>query len=415
MIRSSQVSVKFANTGRKDQAARFVEEYLKVTRQFVDILWEKRTEKIPSLVPKEITGQAETWLSARAIQCSAKQASGIVRGTIKKQKDRLYIIGKLNSEGRFKQARKLQMVYDKYDASKPNLKNVSPELDSRFVETSLESDTSFDGWLTISQLGNREKICIPFKKTTHFNKMLKCGTIKQGIRLSKKSLTFNFEIPDVEERTKGSVLGIDIGISDVLFCSNGYHSSKDCHGHTLSTIQQKLARRHRGSVGFRKAQSHRRNYINSCVNKIDISCIRQVNIEDIKNINFGKNSGRFLSHFVAAQILDKVEDLCVRHGVRVERRNQTYTSQRCSVCGWVRKSNREGKRFRCASCGFACDADLNAAVNLTFCLPATSKAERLSRKNLKGFFWLPLGHPNGSISQEPIVPGTIKLENSYSS
>ena len=138
-------------------------------------------------------------------------------------------------------------------------------------------------------------------------------------------------------------------------------------------------------------------------------------LSDIKNMNFGKNSSRFLTHFVASQILGQVEDFCIRHGVRVKRKSQTYTSQRCSKCGWVRKSNRKGKLFKCTSCGFACDADLNAAINLTFDLPAISKAERLLKKNLKGFFWLPLGQPNESISQESIVPGTIKLKKSYSS
>ena len=417
MIRSSKTSIKFANSGRKDLIGSFISEYLKTTQFFVDILWNKKSENIPSLIPKEITNQVTSWLSQRAIQCSAKQASGIVRGTIKKQKDRLYRINKLNSEGKFKQARKLQVVYDKQNMSKPEIKNISPELDSRFIKINLESETSFDGWITINSLGLKEKIFLPFKKTEHFNKMLNNGKLKQGIRISKKFITFNFEIPDVQERTSGTTLGIDIGISDALYCSNGYHSTNDKDGHNLVTIQNKLSRRKKGSVGFRKAQTHRKNYINHSINLLNLEDVRQVNIEDIKNMGFGKNSGRFLNHFVSAQILDKIENLCVKLGVQVKRKSQTYTSQRCSMCGWVRKSNRKGKQFKCTSCGFACDADLNASINISLDLPAISKEERLSKKNRKGFFWniiiTEIPEKTNStvsvlISQKPIVSDALR-------
>jgi transposase len=61
----------------------------------------------------------------------------------------------------------------------------------------------------------------------------------------------------------------------------------------------------------------------------------------------------------------------------------TYTSQRCSSCGWVRKSNR--------------DADLNAAKNIALNLRPIGTKERLSHKNRKGFYLC-------EVVQEPIVP-----------
>jgi putative transposase len=41
-----------------------------------------------------------------------------------------------------------------------------------------------------------------------------------------------------------------------------------------------------------------------------------------------------------------------------------YTSQMCSECGHVEKGNRKEDKFKCLSCGFSTDADLNAAINI---------------------------------------------------
>ena len=50
---------------------------------------------------------------------------------------------------------------------------------------------------------------------------------------------------------------------------------------------------------------------------------------------------------------------------RVEKVRPAFTSQRCSACGQVDRSSRESQaRFVCTACGFACHADVNAAINI---------------------------------------------------
>jgi transposase len=50
---------------------------------------------------------------------------------------------------------------------------------------------------------------------------------------------------------------------------------------------------------------------------------------------------------------------------RVEKVNAAYTSLRCSACGWIDKDSRDSQAgFSCVHCGFACNADHNAAVNI---------------------------------------------------
>jgi transposase len=50
---------------------------------------------------------------------------------------------------------------------------------------------------------------------------------------------------------------------------------------------------------------------------------------------------------------------------RVEKIKPQYTSQRCSACGHVDADSRESQaRFACTACGFADNADVNAARNI---------------------------------------------------
>jgi transposase len=50
---------------------------------------------------------------------------------------------------------------------------------------------------------------------------------------------------------------------------------------------------------------------------------------------------------------------------QVEKINPVFTSQRCSACGHVSADNRKSQAdFACTACGFACNADVNAAPNI---------------------------------------------------
>lgn len=400
-VRSTSVSLKFSNVDKLKKLSIFINEYKKVVVFTVDYLW--NLEVIPSLLPKEITKNISnrTWLSARAVQSACKQASGIVRGTRQKQKQRLAQIIKFKTQGMYKKARKLQKFYDKVKTSKPEIENVCPELDERFVETNFDNVTSFDGWITLTSLGNKTKIVLPFKKTEHFNKILGSSIIKKGIRISPDKVTFNFVMIKPVLRKTGKTLGVDIGIKDVCTLSDNTQFQKDIHGHTLETIQKKLARKKKGSKAFAKAQKHRANYIKWYLNQIDLSNIKTLKIEDIKHLRSGKKTSRYLSHWSYTIIKNKLEDIALRSGVQIIKTSPTYTSQRCSSCGWTRKKNRSGKKFICGACKYADDADHNASVNISLDLPEISKEERLLHKNKEGFYW-------NVVEKEPIVSSVLK-------
>ena len=403
IIRSSSTTLEFSNANRLLNLSKFIKEYRNLVSITVDHLW--TLDEIPSLLPKGITDivSKNTWLSARAIQSACKQASGIVRGTRAKQKKRLKMIEKFKKDKMFKKARKLQRIYDEVKVSKPKIENVCPELDERFVKIDLENSTSFDGWISLTSLGEKLKLELPFKKTEHFNKIFSNGIMKKGIRISNDRVTFNFLMNKPILKNEGITLGIDIGIKDVVSLSNGSEKDfkKDVHNHTLESIQNKLSRKTKGSKSFKKAQKHRNNYIKWLLNQINFNGVKVLRLENIKYLRKGTKTNRYMSHWVYPLIKNKLEDLALWSGVQTIKISPIYISQRCSKCGWTRKKNRKGKKFICGACNFTCDADHNASVNISLDLPEISKEERLLHKNKDGFYWNVIG-------QEPIVSDVQK-------
>jgi transposase len=402
MIRSSQVTLKFANDGKQAQLASIIDEYRRVTAEFVGLLWP--IDKVPVFLPKEFRAQVPTWLSVRMAQNACTQASAIVRGTRTKQRKTKWVIDKLNKEGKFKQARKLQRKYDATVVSKPEIGIINPELDARFVKIDLDNPTSFDGWLTLGSIGNRMKLQLPFKRTRHFNKLASQGTIRGGIRLSKSSITFMFDLPDAVPVATGSTLGIDIGQTTVISCSNSFASRPNKHGHDLATITAILCRKKKGSHAFERSSKHRTNYVNWSINQLNLTGIKQVNIEGIKDLRRGRRTSRRLSHWTYTDICGKLESYCAEQGVSVCKMGPAYTSQRCSACGWTRRSNRKEKQFKCGKCGNMLDADLNASLNIALPLPGITRQQLLRKAG--GFYWLTGG-------LESTVPAVNKTNNEF--
>jgi len=399
MIKSTKLSIKFSNTEKLKQLKCFHDEYMKTTQLFIDMLWD--LEKLPSLLPKEITSKVagSTWLSARAIQAAGKQASGIVRGTKQKMNKRMFIVNKMIAAGEHKNARKLQAIMDKNPISKPVQQEVNPQLDGRFISIDIENKTSFDGWLTIGSIGRKIKLELPFKKTKPLNQMLADGWLIKtgGVRLHRTSFSMTLEREDIHPVAEGKTLGIDVGVKSVFSASDGQQAHDDIHGHSLGTIQQKLARSKKGSLGYAKAQAHRTNHIHWIINKLNLNGVKKLKLEKIKNLRKGKRTSAFLNRWTYTEIFDKLEDKCVQSGVQIEFINPTYTSQRCSNCGWTRKRNRNGIQFKCDKCGHAANADLNASINISLDLPPIGREKRLKQENRNGFYWTVL-------DKEPIVP-----------
>lgn len=319
----------------------------------------------------------------------------------------MFVIDQLFKQKKFKKARNLQQIYNKVKQSKPNVNNIECELDKRFIKMDWKNNTSFDGWIVLASLGNRLSINIPVRKHKHFNKMLNVGNLKEGIRISKNEITFMFDIADVKSKETGITLGIDIGQRTTLSCSNGQLLDRCPHGHTYTSICEELARKKKDSKKFNRKVTHRSNYLHYIVNKLNLDNVKIVNRENIKNLRKFSNTSRLMKHWNYAELFAVLDSKLEKQGVLVNKIDPTYTSQRCSACGWTRKDNRKGKWFKCGKCQQQIDADLNASLNLSFNLIPLGRKIRLQHNNRGGFYW-------NVVSEKPIVSHIQKTDSYFS-
>ena len=399
-ILSSKLSIANANRHRKDDLQTFIIEFQQVCQQFIDILWDMDT--IPSLLPKDITSQiADTWLSARMLQCCGKQASGIVRSVktkLKKaEKKREHFLEE------HKSVKKLDKTIEKLRVAKPNLTSIQPMLSSQCFAMDWSGKTKFKAWATIHSIGGNMRIVLPLKGSGHLDSLLeRGGTLLNSLSVSRKAVTLSVEMPEIPKRETGSVLGVDIGMTEMFHCSDDQHEIADKHGWTLSKVLSKMTRRKYGSKGFKRAQAHRLSFINWSVKQINLDGVAQVNIENLKNVRYKKICSRKHKRWTYGDILRGVERTCAKVGVRTVRLNPAFTSQRCHECGWTHEENRSGKSFRCGRCGSSSDADHNASINLILPLPAITGWQWGEHRKKRGFFWC-------SIGQEPMVSGVQEV------
>lgn len=208
--------------------------------------------------------------------------------------------------------------------------------------------------------------------------------------LNKDSIEVRFNIPEPTIKTSGTIVGADQGINHVITLSDSQQSQADIHGHTLNSIIEKIITRKNGSKAREKAKEHQKNYINYSINKLNLTNIKQVNLEKISNFRYKNNCGKFLNQFNATLIKSKVIDYCISHGVHVVEQSSPHRSQRCFKCGYVNEDNRNGEQFTCLSCSYKEQSDINAAKNHEIVLPDSMFLLKCPNKP-KEFYWKPEG------------------------
>ena len=409
MIKSSTVYIKDANKAKSEALGAFCSAYRNAVAFYVKYYFSLRFAKVsdhsslqklqtPKFYPYSV--EPQSILSGRALKCAKTQAMGLIGAATKKQQKRVYMLQKLNKE--HKDTRNLIRAINKTRIIKPQVPQSLPaELNSIIVSCSSSSTKSFDVAFDFSSLFNKthktkigfNKFTILCKKHKHFNLLASRGNQMASFLVTKNYIQIRFDIPDAPKVQIGQVLGIDQGAKTCISCStsSGTHftSSKCPHGWDMDSIMKKLARKTKGTKAFARAQVHRVNYINYCINQLNLNGIKELRLEKIKDLRKGKTSSRYLSHFTYTEIQNKLKDKCIQNGVRFVLQESPYRSQRCSSCGFVHAKNRNGKTFKCSSCGFTADADLNASANHVVNLPDLDRSVVGFNNKTLGFLWNP--------------------------
>ena len=383
MIRSSKLSNKLINFNKKKNLSSFIDDYKKVTQDYVDMLWGNLDQEYNC--PKFISTKDydHPKLSQRAIKCAATQACGIVKASTEKVRKLIWVINKLKKENN--DVSYLEEKLSKTKATKPTLtENIKCELNSICCDLMQRKGIWF---LQLKSIGKQfGKIRIPIKPHRQTMKWLKEGKVPSSFLISNNYVNLRFEIKN-ELKDNGTVVGLDQGITTCITLSDGQISKDDNHGWNLSKILTKLCSKKKGSNGFRRIQELRKNYINWSINQLNLKNIKQVNVEKLHDVRQFKKVDRFRSHWTYTLIVDKLKRYCEEQKVSVKEQCCVYRSQRCNVCGLVRKNQRQGKVHKC-QCGYIGDSDLNASLNHEIELPDVSFMRQLGH-NILGFYWKP--------------------------
>jgi transposase len=434
LIRTSQHSTSAANAGKLVDLHRFMTEARRYAQFLVDSIWHhgytweingvtKRFDisqnllEFPSFIDYSLFDYP-TILTARARSTIATQVVGIIKASTEKQRKRLYVLEKRKDEGASKKQRRALIKAIKTNIpQKPSCERLRLEVSSKCGDWQ-DSTGEFMGFLRLKSIfADKTEINIPISRHQHSNTLSAKGQRMNSFLVSENEISVRWSISQ-EMKTGGVVVGVDQGFKDVATLSTGANTPKtDIHGHSLESILRRLATRKKGSKAFKRSQQHRKNFINWSINKLNLSEVKELRLEEITNIGFKSNTSRLLSHWTNTEIRDKIESKCEIEGIRLVLQSSTYRSQRCSVCGVVRKANRKGKIYSCKHCGHEMDADLNASLNHLANLPDVPYSLRKLKLNRgNGFYWLETGFFDFATGRSieslpPVEP--IQVEDSF--
>jgi IS605 OrfB family transposase len=128
------------------------------------------------------------------------------------------------------------------------------------------------------------------------------------------------------------------------------------------------------------------NFLNQAVNYIVKHCLANeigvIVVGEMKDIKQGVELGKVNNqNFVSIpyeKFKRKLEAKCRCYSIEYVEIDEGYTSQRCSRCGVIRKSNRKHRGlYVCKGCGNVLNADINGALNILRKVAGESAIERI--------------------------------------
>ena len=185
-----------------------------------------------------------------------------------------------------------------------------------------------------------------------------------------------FEIEPQLASTENKVIGIDRGIKHIVVLSNNqFVNSKHLRKvkGKYQHLRLKLAKKGTKSAKrlLRKISGKEHRFVkdaNHCISKMivnlpyDVFVLEKLSIRPKKRL--GKSFNKRLMGWSWKQLEQFLTYKAELAGKKVEHIDARYTSQKCSNCGHVKRSQREGLSFCCSKCDFKLHSDLNAARNI---------------------------------------------------
>ena len=245
------------------------------------------------------------------------------------------------------------------------------------------------GWVRL-----KEKGYIP---TTKQGYVIKSGTV--SCKAGRYYVSVLIDVPDTEKtRLNDFGLGIDLGVKEFAVISDGVIKKNINKTAKLKKLEKKLKRNQRclsrkyedlkkrnnkmkGEATRQNIQKQvlkvqklhhridniRADYINKTIAEIVKTKPSYITIEDLNVKGMMKN--RHLSKAVASQkfyeFRTKLEKQCKESGIELRVVDRFYPSSKlCHCCGFIKKDLKLSDRIYKCDCGYKCDRDFNASLNL---------------------------------------------------
>ena len=225
------------------------------------------------------------------------------------------------------------------------------------------------------------------------------GTIKNCTitrRAGSYYISFQTEYEAVILKNKKNPVGIDMGVTNFVTTSNGTHIEAPTERikrleKKLAREQRKLSRKEKGSKNkdkqrarvaklhlkisnIRKDAIHKttsqlvKNHGTVVVENLDIKSMAASAAGTVESPGTSVAQKRGLNRAIMRQgWFEFKRQLSYKlewSGGELIKVAPRYTSQACSECGHVEKSNRNKEKFACTLCGYKDHADINAAKNI---------------------------------------------------
>lgn len=340
VVRSTRCSLAGMTRSKREGLRPLLTEYGRVANHFIDKFWTRKWSKT-ELTKENIV--FDTWLSARLRKVAAREAIDMVAATRER-------------DGRW--------------AHKPVHKGKRMHVSSTIASMSPSKDArEFDAWLHLSSMGRGIVMDLPVRFHRHYHTFANDPAAHrlESYIVTEDTVQLAFEADVGSPRREGPEFGVDTGINTLAALSDGTRLGTD-----IKPMVERIKRCRPGSKGQKRARRALHQRIAEVAKEVTSLNPRLLVAEDLIFLSHGrtthrrvsKNMRRSLGAWAYRDWLDRLRQACEANRVRFEQVPPAYTSQRCHVCGHTERGNRKGEVFCCRKCGYAGNADVNAAKNL---------------------------------------------------
>lgn len=255
-------------------------------------------------------------------------------------------------------------------------------LDGTVAQVEQSKTGTFDYWVKVSTLRKGKPCMVPLKGHRYFFDAP--GEVRNHcqVRVENGQVTFSLikSFETAPTRTEGAEIGLDWGLRSLFASTAGdllgrslypWLQGVDLQLTQLAANLQRQGIKPSSSKRYRKFQTrihaYVENEVNRCLNRvIAIHQPRSITLEklDFRCGGLSPRLNRLLSRAGRSAVKSKLASLEETKGVTINLGNPAYSSQQCSSCDYVAKSNRNGDRFVCGFCNLHLNADVNGAKTI---------------------------------------------------